>query len=90
MDFTLILIAFLVFLMGVSLYSIIFLSDEDRAEIKAKQAAKSEAHAIKRDQGGVHWFWWLAWLIVFFPALIVVAIIHVGRKNRAAIRNAAQ
>ena len=39
------------------------------------------------DAGGVHWVWWILWLILFFPALIVVAIIHTGRKNRAAIRS---
>ena len=46
--------------------------------------------AAEIDAGGVHWFWWVFWLIIFFPALIVVAIIHTGRKNRAAIRSSLQ
>lgn len=28
---------------------------------------------------GVHWIWWLCWLILFLPALIVVFIMHVKK-----------
>ena len=42
------------------------------------------------EANGVHWFWWLFWAIAFLPALILVAIIHIGRKNRAAIRESKQ
>ena len=33
---------------------------------------------------GVHWGWWLFWLIVFWPALLFVALSH--SKKKAAIR----
>jgi hypothetical protein len=36
-----------------------------------------------RDAAGVGVFWWLFWLIVFAPALIVVAMVHFSRKSRA-------
>ncbi len=35
------------------------------------------------DVRGVHWFWWVFWLLVFFPALIVVAIVHTNKKDKA-------
>ncbi len=35
------------------------------------------------DVRGVHWFWWIFWLVVFFPALIVVAIVHTNKKDKA-------
>lgn len=69
--------------MGVSLWRIINTTAEERAA----RGAKLER---ERDKGGVHWFWWVFWLIAFFPALIVVAIIHNGRKTRAAIREVKQ
>ena len=37
---------------------------------------------------GVHWFWWVFWLVLFLPALFLVALVHeeklsvVERKNR--------
>ena len=65
--------------MGVSLWRIINTTAEERAK-----------SAEKRDANGVHWFWWVFWLIAFFPALIVVAIMHNGRKTRAAIREVKQ
>jgi hypothetical protein len=48
--------------------------------------AVRNAAALSKEARGVHAFWWIFWAIVFFPMLIVVAIVHVGRKNRAAIR----
>lgn len=44
--------------------------------------SKEDAQMI-RDAGGVSAFWWVFWLIVFAPMLIVVAIVHVNRKSRA-------
>ena len=41
---------------------------------------------INTDNEGVHWAWWVLWAILFWQALIIIAIIHTGRKNRAAIR----
>ena len=64
---------------GVSLWRVINTTAEERAK-----------SAEKRDANGVHWFWWVFWLIAFFPALIVVAIMHNGRKTRAAIREVKQ
>ena len=69
--------------MGVSLWRIINTTAEERAAMGAKRRQKVDA-------GGVHWFWWVFWLIAFFPALIVVAIMHNGRKTRAAIREVKQ
>ena len=54
-------------------------------EQRAERARKIE---YKHNKGGVHIFWWTFWLIVFFPALIVVAIIHSNKKTRAAIQEA--
>lgn len=42
--------------------------------------------AFDVEQNGVHWGWWVVWGLVFLPSLIVVAMIHNGRKQRAAIR----
>ena len=36
---------------------------------------------IEKPKTGVHWGWWVFWLIFFWPALIVVALIHFGRKD---------
>ena len=68
---------------GVSLWRVINTTAEERAAMDAKLERE-------RDKGGVHAFWWVFWLIAFFPALIVVAIIHNGRKTRAAIREVKQ
>ncbi len=46
----------------------------------------AQERAAKTDAGGVHAIWWILWLILFFPALIIVAIVHNGRKNRSVIR----
>ena len=45
--------------------------------------------APRTDADGIHWGWWVFWGLVFLPSLIVVAILHNGRKTRAAIREAA-
>jgi uncharacterized membrane protein YidH (DUF202 family) len=52
------------------------------------------AQALRAEQHGVHWFWWLVAIllvpaIVGIPLLIVIAIIHTGRKNRALARELA-
>lgn len=65
--------------LGLGLHSLINLTHEQRDEIRGKP-----------EPAGVHWFWWVFWLIVFLPALIIVAIIHTGRKTRAEIRNSKQ
>ena len=69
--------------MATAFWSIINKTEAERAEMRAKRREKVDA-------GGVHAFWWVFWLIAFFPALIVVAIIHNGRKTRAAIREVKQ
>ena len=69
--------------MGTAVWRIINTTAEERAAMDAKRRQKADA-------GGVHAFWWVFWLIAFFPALIVVAIIHNGRKTRAAIREVRQ
>lgn len=33
----------------------------------------------KKEVKGVHIGWWIFWLIVFFPALIVVAVVHFNK-----------
>lgn len=33
----------------------------------------------KRD--GVHWGWWVMWLLVFWPLLIAVALVHFSSGN---------
>lgn len=55
------------------------------SEQRGERARKIE---YKHNKGGVHILWWIFWLIVFFPALIVVAIIHSNKKTRAAIQEA--
>lgn len=54
-------------------------------ELMAGQRARERLRQYRRDSRGVNIFWWLFWLVVFFPALIIVAIVHNGRKNRAAL-----
>ena len=46
------------------------------------------AFYMKRNQPpkvSVHWFWWLFWLVVFWPALIIVYVIHSKRANAALV-----
>ena len=35
------------------------------------------------DANGVHWFWWLFWLVFAAPVLVIVAIVHIHKLNRA-------
>ncbi|WP_435137617.1 hypothetical protein [Pseudopelagicola sp. nBUS_19] len=49
-------------------------------------SSKSAPKAPRTDADGIHWGWWVFWGLVFLPSLIVVAILHNGRKTRAAIR----
>ena len=37
----------------------------------------------EEDAKGVHWFWWLFWLIFAAPVLIIVALVHINKLNRA-------
>ena len=37
------------------------------------------------DAKGVHWFWWVFWLIFFAPMLAVVGYVHHQRMKRAII-----
>ena len=34
------------------------------------------------EKSGVHWFWWVLWLIVFWPAVIFVWMEHNKRKEQ--------
>ena len=31
---------------------------------------------VTQEGEGVHWFWWIFWLLVFWPAVVLVAIAH--------------
>ena len=73
------LLTFCVIGIAVACWSLINTTEAERAQMRADRARA-------RDAGGIHWLWWVFWLIVFFPALIVVAIVHSARKNRAAMR----
>jgi len=88
MDFTLIVLGTCLFVMLTAVYSLIFHTEEERVGMRAEAKAKRQAKRMAKEANGVHWFWWLFWLVVFFPALIVVAIMHTGAKNRATIRKA--
>lgn len=35
------------------------------------------------DARGVHWFWWLFWAVLAMPVVLIVAIVHNEKKNRA-------
>lgn len=35
------------------------------------------------EQNGVHWFWWVFWLIVFWPAVFLVWMEHNNRKRHS-------
>ncbi|MEP1200763.1 hypothetical protein [Tateyamaria sp.] len=74
---------------GTAFWSLINLTDGDRQKLRDEAAQKRVIAAKERDAKGVHWVWWVLCLLVFFPALIVVAIVHSGRKNRAAMRELA-
>ena len=39
----------------------------------------------QKEKSGVHFLIWVFWFIAFFPALIIVAIVHHGRRVRSAI-----
>lgn len=66
-------------LLATAFHNLITMTQEQRDEISGKA-----------ERTGVHWFWWVFWLFMFFPALLIVAIIHSGRKTRAEIRNLKQ
>ena len=34
-----------------------------------------------KTEGGVHWGWWLFWLLIFWPALIITAVIHFNNRH---------
>ena len=53
------------------------------------------ARTLRKEARGVHWIWWLVAIllvpvIVGIPLLIVIAIVHIGRKNRATMRELAK
>ncbi|UUW39715.1 hypothetical protein VP14_028 [Vibrio phage VPMCC14] len=31
---------------------------------------------IESKRDGVHWFWWIFWLLLFWPMLLLTVIIH--------------
>ncbi|CUH49799.1 hypothetical protein RUA4292_03997 [Ruegeria atlantica] len=33
---------------------------------------------------GVHWFWWVFWTVLFWPALLIVYFVHTGKKSAGA------
>lgn len=37
---------------------------------------------------GVHWFWWLFWLIFCFPVLVFVWLTHNSKIRKAEEKNA--
>lgn len=77
--------------LATAFHSLINLTQEKRNEIEFERQQRAIEKRAKKggkaNRTGVHWFWWVFWLIMFFPALIIVAIIHSGRKTRAEIRN---
>lgn len=46
----------------------------------------NEQREAQTEKSGVAVWLWIFWLVVCFPVLIVVAIVHTGRKNRHALR----
>lgn len=56
-----------------------------------KRIAKDAARQYRDEPSGVHWIWWVLAIfaipaLIGIPALLVIAIIHTGRKNRALAR----
>ena len=35
------------------------------------------------DAHGVHWFWWVFWAVLAMPVVLIVALVHNDKKNRA-------
>lgn len=40
-----------------------------------------EFKVIGEVKKGVHWFWWLFWLIIFFPVLALVLLVHLNSSK---------
>ena len=40
-----------------------------------------EYEIISTKKGGVHGFWWVFWLIMFIPVLILVALVHFSSET---------
>ena len=51
-------------------------------EIMSKTVTRRE---ISAEGEGVHWGWWVFWLLAFWPALIVVLIVHIGKKSKQVV-----
>lgn len=44
---------------------------------------KSEVQLLSKDSHPVHWGWWVFWALLFWPALLIVALISCFRKKYA-------
>ena len=42
---------------------------------------KSEVQLLSKDSHPVHWGWWVGWALLFWPALLIVALISCFRKK---------
>lgn len=49
-------------------------------EIDCNNIASYELIATK-DAEGVHWGWYMFWLVVWFPALVIVAIVDINKRG---------
>ena len=45
----------------------------------------SKLRLISRENRGVHVGWWVVWLLLFWPALLVVAMIHCQKVNHIKV-----
>ena len=55
-----------------------------RKPINTELVHKAHKRSARAQQfAGVHWGWWVFWSLFFWPALIVVAILHNGKKSNA-------
>lgn len=52
-------------------------------DLSADQDVMDRCYKNMIEVKGVHWFWWLFWLFVFTPALLLVAFRHYWKKRRA-------
>ena len=41
----------------------------------------SEVQLLSKDAQPVHWGWWVFWALIFWPAVLVIALISFFRKK---------
>lgn len=53
---------------------------------KVELAGIEDLDIINRTKGTVHWGWYLLWLILFWPAVVIVAIYQMSKNAMVTVK----